>query len=246
MLLGILEVGRVHEDLIAAHGDYPTQFAQMFQSVDPSIEIEVVGVLDGALPTDPHAVDAWVVIGSKHGVYDPLPWIDPLKAFFRQAREAGVPLIGVCFGHQLMAEAFGGKAEKFGGGWACGVHHYALHETPSWIDGSEKQMSMHAMHQDQVTLLPSDATCLASSDFCRYAMVSYGDPELPDAISIQPHPEFHVGYARDLLDMRSGVAVPVEIASPALESLGQDVDNQAFASWAVAYLRRALSSRQAA
>ena len=98
----------------------------------------------------------------------------------------------------------------------------------------------HAMHQDQVTVLPPDATVLAASDFCPHAMLAYGDPEAPEAISIQPHPEFEAPYARDLVLRRTGI-IAEPVAEAALASFGQPVDNAAFARWTIDYLRRALA-----
>ncbi|MEM7743834.1 MAG: type 1 glutamine amidotransferase [Pseudomonadota bacterium] len=184
--------------------------------------------------------------GSKHGVYDDLPWIEPLKEFLRAARAARVPQIGICFGHQIMAEAFGGRAEKSERGWGCGVHRYTTLGRAGWCRQAPESFTMHAMHQDQVTALPDDATVLATSDFCPYAMVAYGDPEEPHAISIQPHPEFDATFAAALLERRSGVAVPEELATRALATVHDPVDGTAFARWSLDYVRQSLAARRAA
>jgi hypothetical protein len=102
------------------------------------------------------------------------------------------------------------------------------------------------MHQDQVTAIPDDATVLAASPFCRFAMLAYGDPEAPDAISIQPHPEFDEGYARALVEMRTGVAIPAACGAAALASFGRVVNQQDFARWCVDFLRAAAARRNAA
>ncbi|GMG82086.1 GMP synthase [Paralimibaculum aggregatum] len=245
MRVGILETGRVAEELVDRHGTYPDMFVRLLAGADPGLEFEAVKVLEGALPGSPQAADAWLVTGSKHGVYDPMPWIEPLKAFLREARGAGVPLIGICFGHQIMAEAFGGRAEKSDRGWGCGPHVYTTLQRPGWMADAPGPMRFHAMHQDQVTAIPGDATRLAESDFCPHAMLAYGDPEAPDAISIQPHPEFEPDYARDLLVARRGVAVPAPAAQAGIDAIGAPVDNAAFARWVAAYLR-ARAARQAA
>ncbi|MEO1495132.1 MAG: type 1 glutamine amidotransferase [Pseudomonadota bacterium] len=246
MKLGILETGYVPEEMITGHGGFPEMFGALFCSADPSIQIAAYPVADGTLPDSPNACDAWLVTGSKHGVYDNLPWMAPLKTFLRTARSAGVPMIGICFGHQIMAEAFGGRAEKSGKGWGCGVHGYEVQHRPGWMGDTPSAFDMHAMHQDQVTAIPEDATVLATSAFCENAMLTYGDPEQPDAISIQPHPEFTTPFARDLVETRKGTVIADAVADVALESLGRDVANQAFARWAVAYLRDALARKAAA
>ena len=112
-------------------------------------------------------------------------------------------------------------------------------------DGPEN-FSIHAMHQDQVTAIPNDATVLASSPFCEFAMLAYGDPEAPDAISIQPHPEFNTDYAKALVETRSGVVIPDDRSVEALATFGRTVHQQEFARWCVEYLRNATARRNAA
>ncbi|MEM1300565.1 MAG: type 1 glutamine amidotransferase [Pseudomonadota bacterium] len=246
MRLGILMTGQVNETLVDQVGEVDEMFATLYRAADPSVEVETFAVLDGVLPPAPDACDAWLVTGSKHGVYEDLPWLPPLKEFLRAARAAGVPLIGICFGHQLFAEAFGGRAEKFDGGWGCGVHDYRIDTQAPWMGDADGGFLMHAMHQDQVTSLPEDATVLASSPFCANAMVAYGDVAMPDAISVQPHPEFTHTYAAGLLDLRGGLVIPEKTTATARASLNQSTDGLAFARWSLAYARAAISAQKAA
>ncbi len=237
MKLGILETGKTADHLVDEYGHYPRIFADAFAGLDDALELVPFEVVNGQFPTSPHDCDAWLITGSKFGVYDPEPWIEPLKDFLRQARDAQVPMIGVCFGHQIMAEAFGGSATKSEKGWGCGVHEYSIRQRPSWLKMDTDSFAMHAMHQDQVNSLPQDATVLASSPFCENAMVAYGDPEHPDAISIQPHPEFTRGLGEALVNFRKSELIPDPIANVALESFGQPVNNTDFMKSALAYAR---------
>ncbi len=245
MKIGLLEAGQIPDELVPVHGDYPTMFHRLLTQALPNAELHRVAVLDGEIPERPDMCAAWIVTGSRHGVYDPLPWIDPLKAFLRDVRTAHVPSIGVCFGHQIMAEAFGGRAEKSVRGWGLGVQDYALLRRPGWLPTTAETFSLHAMHQDQVTALPEDATVLAESAHCPYAMLSYGDPEAPDAISIQPHPEFDAGIMGALMGLPSR-SYPEERRAPALESLGRPVINRDVAHWMASYLDQRLAKRPAA
>lgn len=246
MHLGVLQTGRIPDTMTDRYDEYPEMFAKMYQGAAPDLRVSGFAVLDSQFPDGPTVCDAWLVTGSKYGVYDDEPWIEPLKEFLRAARTAQVPMIGICFGHQIMAEAFGGRAEKFQDGWACGVHDYHMEQTPGWLGENRPGFSMHAMHQDQVTELAADATVLATSKFCSNAMLTYGDPEAPDAISIQPHPEFAVDFARELVEVRAGELIPLEKSAPALESFGRAVDGAAFVEWSLAYLRQALAERKVA
>ncbi|MGF1445253.1 MAG: hypothetical protein ACFBRM_03535 [Pikeienuella sp.] len=244
MRLGIIETGKIDPTLAEAHGDYPEMMRRMLAPELPGLQVVTTSVVAGAALPEVAAAEAWLVTGSKHGVYDPLPWIDPLKAFLNEARRAARPLVGICFGHQILAAAFGGRAEKSDRGWGIGVHRYLTRQRPTWMADACDELRFHTIHQDQVTRLPEDTVVLAGSDFCPYAMLAFGDPEAPEAISIQAHPEFQAGYARDLLLHRRGAPLPPAATDTALETIGGEVDNAAFAAWTAAYLTSALAKRR--
>ena len=157
-----------------------------------------------------------------------------------------MPLIGICFGHQILAEALGGQAEKSDRGWALGVQDYEVTARPGWMADLPDRFAIRALHQDQVVALPPEATVLARSPQCRYAAVAYGDPEAPVAISLQPHPEFGPAFMDALLTLRAGTAFPVEAADAARATLARPVDDAAWARLMVAYLARAAETRAAA
>ena len=154
MKIGILETGEVHPDLKARHGDYPAMFQRLLGAVDPSLEFATVRVVAGEMPAAPGQADAWLVTGSRHGVYDDLPWIEPLKAFLRACVAARVPVVGICFGHQILAEALGGRAVKSDRGWGLGVQDYEVVARPGWMADLPDRFAVSALHQDQVVALP--------------------------------------------------------------------------------------------
>ena len=246
MRIGILVTGRVHEGLEPRHGDYATMFEALLGAAAPEFTFRAWYPVGGELPESVEACDAWLVTGSKHGVYDDLPWIPRLRAFLARARAVGRPIVGICFGHQILAEALGGAAAKSDRGWGVGLRRYRVLKRPSWMADAPDEIAIHAMHQDQVTAVPADAAVLAESDHCPFAMLAYGDPELPDAISLQPHPEFSEDYTRALVRMRSGISFPPETAEAALAGLGAANDAEAVARWCVAYLRRVAGAERAA
>lgn len=235
MKIGILQTGKVPPDLAERFGEYPAMFHDLLRLADPTLDFQDWAVVDGDIPPDPQACDAWLITGSRFGVYDAEPWIKPLKDFLREVRAAGVPLIGICFGHQIMAEAFGGRAAKSDNGWGAGVQRYSTWLRPAWMDGAAPVFDLYAMHQDQVIALPDDATVLAGSEFCPMALVAYGDVEAPEAISIQPHPEFSDEFARTLIDVR-GEVMGAERAAEARASFGPVVARAEFARWVRDYL----------
>lgn len=244
MRLGILETGKVDEALAVRHDQYPDMFARLFRKEDPSIDVQSYAVIDDEFPDSVSECDAWLLTGSRHGVYDGLPWIEKLKDFLRRARAAGVPIIGICFGHQIMAEAFGGRVEKSSKGWGLGVQEYEiLPDAPEWMEGAPERIALQVVHQDQIKEIPADASCLATSPFCEYAMLAYGDREMPDAISTQAHPEFDASFVRDLIERAKGMRFPEAEAEAGLASLEQEVQGIEFARWSVAWLKRMLAEQ---
>ena len=241
MKIGILATGHTRGELAAEHGEYWTMFERMLGAAAPDFAFETVAVVDGAPLPAPEACDGWLVTGSRHGVYDDLPWIDPLKAFLREARAARRPIVGVCFGHQILAEAFGGRAVKHPGGWRLGAHDFAFANGPDWAAAVAGTRRLHSVHQDQVVEIPADATVWAESPGCAYAALIYGDPEKPEAVSVQPHPEFDPPFAAALVDWleRNG-SVPPEIGAAARESVGGPVHNAEMARVFAAYFRAAV------
>ncbi|MFO1209478.1 MAG: type 1 glutamine amidotransferase [Amaricoccus sp.] len=239
MKIGILETGEVHPDLRARHGDYPAMFERLLKAADPALDFFTVRVVAGEMPAKPEEADAWLVTGSRHGVYDGLPWIEPLKGFLRACVAAHVPVVGICFGHQILAEALGGRAEKSDKGWGVGVQDYEIVARPGWMRELPERFSVNALHQDQVVSLPPDATVLARSPHCAYAAIAYGDPEAPDAITLQPHPEFGAAFMDELIALRAGTVIPGDAAAAARASLSRPVDSGTWARLIVGYLHAA-------
>lgn len=238
MRIGIFETGKLVPEIAARHGDYTALFRALLGPHAPEAEFLTVPVVDGEMPHDVTAVDGWIITGSRHGVYDDLPWIPPFREVLRACRDRGVPMAGICFGHQIMAEALGGRAEKAAQGWGLGVDRYEVTRRPDWMDGAGDSFAGLAMHQDQVTVLPPQTTVLARSAFCPYAALAYGEPEDPWAISVQSHPEFTPPLLADLIGLRRGVAIPDPVAEQALRSLSRPVGGADWARWIVRLFRR--------
>jgi len=219
MKLAILETGKPPGDLAARFGDYPAMFAHLLGT---GFEIETFDVEAGTLPVDPAAYDGYIVTGSPAGVYDPLPWIKELSDFLRLAKKQR--LVGICFGHQIMAEALGGHVEKSEKGWGAGLHTYPIVTREPWMDDAAA-VSIPASHQDQVVLQPPNTEVTASSVFTPYAGLAWTDRP---AISFQFHPEFDPAYAKALIAARYD-RVPDPDA--AIASLDAPNDNARVGGW---------------
>lgn len=223
MRIAILETGAPPGGLEARFGDYPHMF-EVLLGKDDGRSFRTYAVVDGQYPASGEA-DALLITGSPAGAYDPLPWIEPLKAFLRASR--GAPMVGVCFGHQIMAEAFGGHVEKFAGGWAVGLHRYQVIEPQPWMD-PVSDFAIPASHQDQVVVQPPASRVVASSAFTRFAALAYTDHP---AISFQGHPEFEPAFAQALIESRRGTRFDDAAADAAVNSLEAPNDRLQVGTW---------------
>jgi GMP synthase-like glutamine amidotransferase len=219
MKLAILETGRPPGDLVRRFGDYP---AMMTRMLGGEFEIDTFDVAAGEFPADPSDYEAYLVTGSPAGVYDPLPWIESLKQFLRDAGDR--KLVGICFGHQIMAEAFGGHVEKSDKGWGIGLQHYEIDRVEPWMD-EMASIDVPASHQDQVVAQPPHTKVIASSPFTPFAALAWTDRP---AISVQFHPEFDLDYAKALIEARRE---KMPDADRAIASLDRPNDNARIADW---------------
>jgi GMP synthase-like glutamine amidotransferase len=219
MKIAILETGVPPAPLAQEFGTYPDMFADL---LGPDFQLETFDAQAGELPSDPSEHHAYLITGSPAGVYDPLPWIAPLIEFIRSAKDS--PMIGVCFGHQVMAQALGGEVIKSPKGWAAGLNRYEVVHSEQWTNGEQK-VAIPASHQDQVVVQPPNTTIVAASDFTPFAALAWTDRP---AISFQFHPEFSVGYAKALIEMRYD---RVNSPDAALASLDAPNDNSRVGQW---------------
>lgn len=223
MKIGILQTGRSPDSIREKHGDYDEFFKRYLDG--RGFEFVTYAVLDGEFPASPDDADGWLITGSRFGAYEDHDWIPPLEEFLRATFAAKKPIFGVCFGHQILAQALGGKVEKFEGGWSVGPIAYE-----SELFGDQKII---AWHQDQVTQRPEMATVVGASDFCENAILVYGD----QALTIQPHPEFTADFMGDLLESR-GKILPQDIRDAAVAAKDDPLTRDSFADTVEAFFKK--------
>ena len=215
MKIGILQTGHAPDELRPQVGDFADLFKRLLDGND--FEFHTYSVVDMEFPEAITDCDGWLITGSKHGAYEDHPFIPPLESLIREIYDAEIPLVGICFGHQIIAQALGGKVAKFDGGWAVGRQTYDL---------NGEQIALNAWHQDQVISAPADATVIGSNDFCTNAALLYGKR----AFTVQPHPEFDTAVIDGLATYRGPGNVPDQQLDEVRENLNKPVDSDRLAA----------------
>ncbi|WP_299737968.1 type 1 glutamine amidotransferase [uncultured Roseobacter sp.] len=223
MKIGILITGHP-PDTLTAGGLYDQYFARLLDG--HGFTFQGWSVVDGIFPDSVEEADGWLITGSKHGAYEDHAWIPPLEDFIRAAYAAKRPMIGVCFGHQIIAQAMGGRVEKFAGGWAVGRTEYQM-------DG--ETVSVNAWHQDQVVEKPDMAEVIGRNDFCENAALLYGDRMW----TIQPHPEYGSDFIGGLIKTRGQGVVPDALLHRASADLDTPTDRMAVAQTMADFFKKA-------
>lgn len=222
MRIGILQTGLAPEALSDTMGDYPDMFARLLDG--QGFTFRTFRVVEGEFPADVHDCDGWLITGSRHGVYEDHPWIPPLEQFIRDAFAARVPVVGICFGHQIVAQAMGGKVERYDGGWAVGATEY---------DFSGEKLVLNAWHRDQVTRAPEGARVIATNDFCANAALLYDDR----AFTVQAHPEFRPEFVDGLMKTRGKGLVPDDVMAAAATRLADPIQDRTMAGRIAAFFK---------
>jgi GMP synthase-like glutamine amidotransferase len=230
--IGLLECDHVADRYLPIAGDYVEMFTAMVAEADPAAEVVAYDARAGVLPGDPDECDGWLCTGSSASVYDGDPWIDDLSSFLRRVHDARAPFVGICFGHQLIAHALGGRTERAAQGWGAGAIPMVVTTGEPWMDPELATARLLYSHQDQVTVLPPGARTLGSAPHCPVAMLGVGH----HIVGIQAHPEFGSPYLRALLEDRVDRIGEAETAV-ALASLEEPTDERAVARWILTFFR---------
>lgn len=221
MKIGILAAGNTPEELRGDYGSYAEMAIELLSLSENKFTYEVFDVLNNIFPDSTSDADGWLITGSRCSVCDNLPWMVRLMKFIKENFEQGRPVVGICFGHQIMAKAMGGDVSKYQGGWGVGVHAYERVTAHDQYQRIPPSFFLNAMHEDQVSDLPEFAEVVATSSFCQYAALEYQGIML----SVQAHPEFTSDYEKALIRLRAGSTIPTPLVEPALKSISHTKTN---------------------
>lgn len=221
--LGILKAGSPPPALLA-YGSYPDMFRKLLgKDRYDYVEFDAER---GELPSHARRCPAYLITGSASDAYGTSPWISDLKRFLTEAKGKAA-LVGICFGHQVMAEAFGGKVARSPKGWGMGNHSYDIVRSQPW-SGHQTKITLPASHRDQVVELPPAAEVVARNAFSPFGFLAYKDQP---AISLQLHPEFEADFVAALVENRRGHGVRDEDITHAISSLQHPTDSDLVAGW---------------
>lgn len=235
MKIAILRADSVRPEFTARYGEYPEMFIALLRQVDPGLEFVTYDVEHGEYPGSTDGIDAWLITGSKASVYEDEAWIRKLEDFVRRLHDEQRTVIGICFGHQLVAQALGGKTAKAAVGWGVGVHRANWRQHPNWLIAEDDGFSLLVSHQDQVTEPVPGSEILAGSEFCPAAVCQLGQ----HILTFQGHPEFVSDYSRDLMNVRRE-RLGEDVYQAGIASLSQQTDQKKVAQWIVDFIRQSL------
>ncbi len=232
MKVGLIKCYEVSEELLPfAGGD----FLNLFKKLLPEVaEWVVFSVIDNEFPEFDQLdqCDAYICTGSSFSVYEEIDWILRLKELVQEIQKQNIPFVGMCFGHQMLAHALGGKTQKAEQGWCIGVHtqHIARHE--KWMRLYQPKLEILMSCQDQVVSLPPNSVLLANAARCPVAMFKVGG----NMIGIQAHPEYSKAYCQALMESRRDRIDP-ELIEAAMATMDRDLDDQRLAQWIWNFLK---------
>ena len=232
MIIGILQADDLAEEVIQRYGRYAAMFENVLSSVDPKLEFKTYQVTQLEYPQHIHDCDAYLITGSKSSCYEDIQWIHRLKQFVVDCHQQEKKLLGICFGHQLIAHALGGWVQKYDKGWGIGIARSMVTHMPHWLKPEQQQFNLLVSHQDQVTRLPPEASLVVTNEFC----ANSGFRINHSILTFQGHPEFSHDYVQYIMTQRREI-IGEQAYQQGMESLQQDEDNELVAQWIVNFIR---------
>ncbi len=231
MRICILVAGRLNSTGKSELPEFPLLIASLLNAWDynEKIKLSHMSVLEGIFPKNVGDFDGYLITGSSFSVYEDLPWIHRLMDFIQSAFTQNVPQAGICFGHQILAQALGGRVEQTARGWGVGLRRTRIISRTPWMDqGPPSSLDLLYIHKDQVTKLPPNAQQIMGDDFCPFGGFFIGN----SIFAIQAHPELTPKICRTVLSRRSDLIGPARVQA-AIKTLESPHHGLRIAKWLV-------------
>lgn len=223
MIIGILKCDTAHPDTIEKIGDYDIIFHNFLKLYYPSVMIKSYDVVNLEYPENIDEVDGYIITGSRYSVYDKFLWIDRLKVFIQKLNYHQKKMVGICFGHQIIIDALGGKVEKSNKGWEISVSDIWLNPIGQQyfdiFNENNNKIRLQQMHKDVVTELGNDMMNIGSSGLCEIQ----GIIKKNYILTLQAHPEYVPLVVKNLIESRLNI-IPEMIVKNGLERLYDHCD----------------------
>jgi len=237
MKIGILDADHLSPSIIKKFGCYAERFVHLFSPLPASVSFNRYTVFDCEYPQSMDECDAYIITGSQYSTYEDFSWIKQLEEYIRQLHQHKKKLIGICFGHQLIAQSLGGKVEKNSQGWEIGITATHITETRitdplDWMQPNREFFFSLVSHQDHVTRLPENAINFCSTNLCLYSGF-YIDTHI---LTFQGHPEFSKDYLKLIIKLQSK-NLSLKQRQGAKASLQQSDDHELIANWIFNFLK---------
>ena len=231
MKIAILRAGQVDPVLLSNHSEYPDMISHLLLKKDNRLQFTYFDVQNKELPSNIHDFDAYIITGGKDSVFDGYHWIAECSDFLLEANSLNKKLIGICFGHQLLAQTFGGRVIRSKKGWGLGATEFDIYKQKTWMLPKRLNFTLLVSHQDQVVSLPKGAQLLAGNTFCPNACFQLDG----NILGMQGHPEFSKKFLTELMSTRTGHINSASI-DKAQRSLQSVTHENIIAGWLIAFI----------
>ena len=226
MKIGLLKCDFVVSEFRGIDGGIPEMIHRLLDAASVEAQLRVYRVWEGELPGTTGECDAWLTSGSRASVFEDEEWIRDFGEFVQALNADKRKIVGICFGHQMIAQTLGGEVRRSERGWGIGVQQMSIVEEQPWMRPPMDSCRMLFTHQDQVEVLPSGARHLGSTEHCPNAMFAVDD----HILSIQAHPEYSRPYLRALIESREAIIDPITYKA-GLASLEMEHHRSEMAQW---------------